>query len=134
MALLNLWNLLNVISLILSLLAILNEYWIFRATGEKLSSTLEHADDYPMFDHLFSLRLNADFYLALILGVHWLKIFKYWNLNRTLLLLNKTLSTCASEILAFACIFLTIFSAYTELGWLLFGDYLNQWRSIHLSR
>ncbi|UJR37361.1 hypothetical protein I4U23_030069 [Adineta vaga] len=84
---------------------------------------------YPNFNNLFTLKINSDFYLGLTLALTWLKIFKYLNLNKTMLLLNKTMSSCLNEIFAFTCIFSIIFLAYTQFGWIFFGRYLTDWRS-----
>ena len=120
-------------AIILSLACILYELLSHIATNKYLGQLLTMEHDYPNFDELFTLRINSDFYLGVTLAITWLKIFKYLNLNKTMLLLNKTISTCLNEIFAFTCIFLIIFLAYAQLGWVLFGRYLTEWRSFRAS-
>ena len=107
--------------------------FIHHSTNQHLGALLQIESDYPNFDQLFSLKINSDFYLGITLALNWLKVFKYLKLNSTLLLLNKTMSTCAHQVVAFACIFFIIFLAYTQLGWLLFGGHLSEWRSFQTS-
>jgi polycystin 2 len=117
------------LTIILSFICILYELIIDFSTRKSLGELLRIENNYPNFDELFTLKINSDFYLGLTLAITWLKIFKYLNLNKTMLLLNKTISSCLNEIFAFICIFLIIFLAYTQIGWLLFGRYLTEWRS-----
>lgn len=51
----------------------------------------------------------------------WMKVFKYLSFNRTLLQLSTTLSKCAGDLLAFGLMFLIVFVAYAQLGYVLFG-------------
>ena len=127
------WNIIDVICVILSLISIVYETLVFVITNQQLEELLLIEDNYPHFDHLFLLQLNSDFYLGLTLALHWLKIFNYLTLNRTLLLLNQTMSTCLREIFAFALMFSIILLSYTQLGWLLFGKHLSDWRSFRVS-
>ncbi|CAF0936274.1 unnamed protein product [Adineta steineri] len=126
---LNLWNLINLVTIILALICIVYEILYYYSTKSYLKELLQIEDDYPNFNDLFLLKIQSDYYLGLILAITWLKIFKYLNLNKTMLLLNKTILSCLNDIYAFTCIFLIIFLAYTLFGWILFGRYLNEWRS-----
>ena len=126
--LLDAWNLINLMSIILSLIYIIYEFLFHFSTRKHLNQLLQIENDYPNFNNLFTLKLNLDFYLGLTLALTWLKIFKYLNLNQTMLLLNKTISTCLNELIAFTCIFVIIFLTYTQFGWLFFGRYLTEWR------
>ncbi|CAF3593691.1 unnamed protein product [Rotaria sp. Silwood1] len=129
----NLWNLINLITIILSFIRILYEIVNHFLTKKNLGNLLKIENNYPNFDELFNLKINSDFYLGVTLAITWLKIFKYLNINKTMLLLNKTISSCLNEIFAFTSIFLIIFLAYTQLGWILFGRYLTEWRSFRTS-
>ncbi|CAF0734200.1 unnamed protein product [Rotaria sordida] len=129
----NLWNLINLITIILSFICILYEILNHFSTTKHLSELLKIENNYPNFNELFNLKINSDFYLGLTLAITWVKIFKYLNINKTMLLLNKTISSCLNEIFAFTSIFLIIFLAYTQLGWILFGRYLTEWRSFRTS-
>ncbi|CAF2049011.1 unnamed protein product [Rotaria magnacalcarata] len=129
----NLWNSIDLILLILSFLCILFELLNYLSTKKYLGELLKIENDYPNFDELFALKINSDFYLGVTLAITWFKIFKYLNINKTMLLLNKTISSCLNEIFAFTSVFLIIFLAYTQLGWILFGRYLTEWRSFRIS-
>ncbi|CAF0929169.1 unnamed protein product [Adineta ricciae] len=131
--LLDAWDLINLISIILSLICIVHEFLFHFSTRKHLNQLLQIETDYPNFNNLFTLKLNLDFYLGLTLALTWLKIFKYLNLNQTMLLLNKTISTCLNELIAFTCIFVIIFLTYAQFGWLFFGRYLTEWRSFSRS-
>ncbi|CAF3719694.1 unnamed protein product [Rotaria socialis] len=129
----NLWNSIDLILLILSFLCILFELLNYLSTRKYLGELLKIENNYPNFDELFASKLNADFYLGVTLAITWLKIFKYLNINKTMLLLNKTISSCLNEIFAFTSVFLIIFLAYTQFGWILFGRHLTEWRSFRTS-
>merc|ERR1719220_2937576 len=53
--------------------------------------------------------------------VAWLKVFKYLSFNKTMTQLSGTLSKCSKELSGFTLMFLIIFFAFAQLGFLLFG-------------
>lgn len=122
------WNWIHLLAIILALIFLLYQLLTFLAVRKYLSDLLKIEDQYPHFRQLFAWTINADFYLSLSLAMTWLKSFKYLNLNKTMLLLNKTLSASIDQIFAFVCVLSIIFIAYAQFGWLYFGRYLTEWR------
>nr|KAG5714652.1 hypothetical protein BaRGS_000140 [Batillaria attramentaria] len=50
-----------------------------------------------------------------------LSVFKYISFNKTMAQLSRTLGRCAKDLTGFSVMFIIIFLAFTQLGYLLFG-------------
>ena len=50
------------------------------------------------------------------------QIFKYISFNKTMTQLSSTLGRCAKDLAGFFVMFIIIFLAFTQLGYLLFGS------------
>lgn len=59
----------------------------------------------------------------------WLKVFKYLSFNRTLLQLSTTLSRCAGDLCAFSLMFVIVFVAFAQLGYVLFSAEMADFRT-----
>ena len=53
--------------------------------------------------------------------VAWAKLFKYLSFNKTMTQLSGTLSSAARDLAGFFVMFIIIFLAFVQLGYLLFG-------------
>ena len=53
--------------------------------------------------------------------VAWAKLFKYLSFNKTMSQLNGTLSATAADLSGFLVMFIIIYMAFVQLGYLLFG-------------
>lgn len=72
-------------------------------------------------DALAFWQVQYNMAMACCVFLVWMKVFKYLSFNRTLLQLSMTLSRCATDLLAFGLMFLIVFVAYAQLGYVLFG-------------
>ena len=57
------------------------------------------------------------------------QIFKYISFNKTMTQLSSTLGRCAKDLAGFFVMFLIIFLAFTQLGYLLFGTQVKDFSS-----
>ena len=66
--------------------------------------------------------------MAFIVFFAWLKLFKYISFNQTMNQLSETLSRSAKDLGGFAIMFFIVFLAYTQLGFLIFGSQVKDFR------
>ena len=59
--------------------------------------------------------------MAIVVFLAWIKLFKYISFNTTMNQLSETLSRSAKDLGGFMIMFLIVFLAYTQLGYLIFG-------------
>merc|ERR1712024_169873 len=67
---------------------------------------------------------------ALNLFVAWIKVFKYLSFNATMTQLSQTLTSAGRDLAGFAVMFTIIFLAFTQLGYLLFGTQVHDFRTL----
>ena len=61
----------------------------------------------------------------------WVKIFKYISFNKAMTQLSGTLNRCAGDMIGFFVMFCIIFTAFIQLGYLLFGAQVNDYSSMY---
>ncbi|XP_035400369.1 polycystic kidney disease 2-like 1 protein [Cygnus atratus] len=117
----SIWNILDVVVILLSIVAI--GFHIFRTieVNRLLGELLKHPDTYADFEFLAFWQTQYNNMNAVNLFFAWIKIFKYISFNKTMTQLSSTLARCAKDILGFAIMFFIVFFAYAQLGYLLFG-------------
>ena len=98
---LNVYNLLKVNSLLKALLA----------------KPFLHADFSPLADSSRQLSILSAFNVF----VAWIKVFKYLSFNKTMTQLSETLSAAGKDLGGFSVMFVIIYFAFVQLGFLLFG-------------
>jgi hypothetical protein len=116
-----LWNILDIVVLFISYVCIgFNVYRHFRVKST-LDDLLMDTNQFPDFDSIAFWQMQFNYIVAVITFICWIKIFKYVSFNKTMTQLSSTLSRCVKDILGFAVMFLIVFFAYAQLGYLLFG-------------
>ena len=68
--------------------------------------------------------------LGLCIFFAWVKMFKYVSFNKTMTQLSMTISRSSGDIGGFSVMFFIVFFAFAELGYLLFGTQLEDYRSV----
>ena len=61
----------------------------------------------------------------------WVKIFKYISFNKAMTQLSGTLSRCRGDMIGFMVMFCIIFTAFVQLGYLLFGAQVEDYSSMY---
>ncbi|XP_078497207.1 polycystin-2-like protein 1 [Lissotriton helveticus] len=117
----SIWNILDVVVILLSLIAI--AFHIFRTieVNQLMGKLLKQPNTYADFEFLAFWQTQYNNMNAVNLFFAWIKIFKYISFNKTMTQLSSTLARCAKDILGFAIMFFIVFFAYAQLGYLLFG-------------
>ncbi|BFZ03162.1 hypothetical protein BsWGS_06200 [Bradybaena similaris] len=118
---LNLWNVLDVTLVIMSIGCIGFNIYRTSTIEKKLESLLQDPLKYANFDGLGFWEMRFNNLVAVTVFFAWVKIFKYISFNKTMTQLSTTLSRCAKDLLGFFIMFFIVFLAFTQLGYLLFG-------------
>ncbi|GAA6111132.1 polycystic kidney disease 2-like 1 protein [Tachysurus ichikawai] len=117
----NVWNILDVVVLLLAVVAIIFNAFRTIKVNNLLGSLLKDPSSYADFEFLAFWQTQYNNMNAVNLFFAWIKIFKYISFNKTMTQLSSTLARCATDILGFAVMFFIVFFAYAQLGYLLFG-------------
>nr|XP_014341844.1 PREDICTED: polycystic kidney disease 2-like 1 protein isoform X2 [Latimeria chalumnae] len=117
----SIWNILDVVVILLALVAII--FHIFRTIKVNilLGQLLQEPTIYADFEFLAFWQTQYNNMNAVNLFFAWIKVFKYISFNKTMTQLSSTLARCAKDIFGFAIMFFIVFFAYAQLGYLLFG-------------
>ncbi|NXX81390.1 PK2L2 protein, partial [Urocolius indicus] len=120
------WNWLDLLLLLVSILAI--AFNIYRTVKVSLlmEELLYDAHVYPDFYFLAFWQVLFNDVIAVNIFFAFIKVFKYISLNKTMTQLSSTLSRCAKNIIGFAVMFFTIFCAFAQLGYLVFGSQVEE--------
>ncbi|XP_038625104.1 polycystin-2 isoform X2 [Tachyglossus aculeatus] len=120
----SLWNCLDIIIIVLSVVAIgISIYRV--STVELLLKFLEDKSTFPNFEPLAYWQIQFNNVAAVTVFFVWIKLFKFINFNRTMSQLSTTMSRCAKDVIGFAIMFFIIFLAYAQLAYLVFGTQVD---------
>ncbi|CAG5091366.1 Oidioi.mRNA.OKI2018_I69.PAR.g13008.t1.cds [Oikopleura dioica] len=116
------WNIVDVIVIFLSLCAF--SFYLYRHTEieNKLDALMKQEDSYADFQSLAYWEGVYMYVMAIVVFLAWIKLFKYISFNTTMNQLSETLSRSAKDVGGFMIMFLIVFLAYTQLGFLIFGS------------
>ncbi|XP_051504612.1 polycystic kidney disease 2-like 1 protein [Myxocyprinus asiaticus] len=117
----SLWNILDLVVILLAVVAIAFSAFRTVKVNELLGKLLEQPNIYADFEFLAFWQTQYNNMNAVNLFFAWIKIFKYVSFNKTMTQLTSTLARCALDIFGFAIMFFIVFFAYAQLGYLLFG-------------
>lgn len=116
------WNILDVLVILISIICVGFNVYRTMAVGEKLTKLINNPDQYADFERLAYWELRFSNAIAIATFFAWIKIFKYISFNKTMTQLSSTLGRCAKDLAGFFIMFIIIFLAFTQLGYLLFGS------------
>ncbi|XP_075888699.1 polycystin-2 [Nelusetta ayraudi] len=129
----SLWNCLDVLIVMLSVVAIIMNITRTAMVGGLLKGLLENHTGHPSFESLANLQVQFNNVAAIIVFFSWIKLFKFINLNKTMSQLSSTMSRCAKDLVGFAIMFFIIFLAYAQLAYLVFGTQVNDFSTFQAS-
>jgi len=92
------------------------------------NSTVE--DQYANFEMIGFWQTRYNDMAAIVVFVAWFKVFKYISFNKTMTQLNETLAKCAKDIMGFLVMFLIVFVAFMQWGFLLFGTQVKDFSTV----
>uniref|UniRef100_A0A671WJC4 Polycystin-2 n=1 Tax=Sparus aurata TaxID=8175 RepID=A0A671WJC4_SPAAU len=128
-----LWNCLDILILVLSVVAIIMNVTRTAMVGNLLKGLLENHNAHPSFESLANLQVQFNNVAAIIIFFSWVKLFKFINFNKTMSQLSSTMSRCAKDLVGFAIMFFIIFLAYAQLAYLVFGTQVNDFSTFQAS-
>uniref|UniRef100_A0A8C9XK35 Polycystin-2 n=1 Tax=Sander lucioperca TaxID=283035 RepID=A0A8C9XK35_SANLU len=129
----SLWNCLDVLIVVLSVVAIIMNITRTAMVGNRLKGLLENHTAHPSFELLANLQVQFNNVAAVIVFFAWVKLFKFINFNKTMSQLSGTMSRCAKDLVGFAIMFFIIFLAYAQLAYLVFGTQVNDFSTFQAS-
>ncbi|XP_070844314.1 polycystin-2 isoform X2 [Chaetodon trifascialis] len=129
----SLWNCLDVLIVLFSVVAIIMNITRTAMVGSLLKGLLENHTAHPSFEALANLQVRFNNVAAVIVFFTWVKLFKFINFNKTMSQLSSTMSRCAKDLVGFAIMFFIIFLAYAQLAYLVFGTQVNDFSTFQAS-
>ncbi|XP_041641250.1 polycystin-2 [Cheilinus undulatus] len=129
----SLWNCLDVLIVVLSVVAVIMNITRTAMVGNLLKGLLEYHATHPIFEPLASLQVQFNNVAAVIVFFSWVKLFKFINFNKTMSQLSGTMSRCAKDLVGFAIMFFIIFLAYAQLAYLVFGTQVDDFSTFQAS-
>ncbi|XP_040614007.1 polycystic kidney disease 2-like 2 protein isoform X2 [Mesocricetus auratus] len=127
------WNWLELLLLALCFLAVSFYAYCNMQNFLLLGRLLKNTESYPNFYFLAYWHIYYNNIIAITIFFAWIKIFKFISFNETMSQLSSTLSRCMKDIVGFAIMFFIIFSAYAQLGFLVFGSQVDDFSTFQNS-
>lgn len=125
----SIWNNLDIVVIVLSLILIAFSIYRTLTVDRLLANLLHNPYQFPDFDFLGFWQTQYNNAVALTVFFAWIKVFKYISFNKTMTQLSSTLSRCSKDVGGFAIMFFIVFFAYAQLGYLLFGTQVEDFSS-----
>jgi polycystin 2 len=124
------WNWIDVIVVLLSIINQLYNIYNIMTIKSTLEDVLAQPESFADFQ---ALAFSANMFvwsLGFCVFFAWVKMFKYVSFNKTMTQLSRTISRSSGDIGGFSVMFFIVFFAFAELGYLLFGTQLEDYRSV----
>jgi len=118
----SIWNILDILVIIISVVCVAFNVYRTVEVGNKLKELVDNNDQFADFENLSYWETRFSNAIAIATFMAWIKIFKYISFNKTMTQLSSTLGRCAKDLAGFFVMFIIIFLAFTQLGYLLFGS------------
>ncbi|KAK3795236.1 hypothetical protein RRG08_056296 [Elysia crispata] len=123
------WNILDILVIIISFVCVGFNIYRTVEVDDKLTKLLKDPYVYADFERLSYWETRFSNAIAIAVFMAWIKIFKYISFNKTMTQLSSTLGRCAKDLAGFFVMFIIIFLAFTQLGYLLFGTQVKDFSS-----
>ncbi|PAA75824.1 hypothetical protein BOX15_Mlig005060g3, partial [Macrostomum lignano] len=127
------WNCLDILVIVISTVCAAFNVYRTVAVGQKLTTLLQDENNFPDFDFLSYWQQQFNHGIAITVFFAWVKIFKYISFNKTMTQLSSTLGACAKDLMGFAIMFFIVFFAFAQLGYLIFGTQVKDFREFQQS-
>ena len=114
-------NILDCIVIGTSITQILLNFYTQYTVNSTLDGLMKLPFEFADFSSLSEISKTYTYLAGFNVFVAWVKVFKYLSFNKTMTQLSGTLSKCSKELSGFTVMFLIIFFAFAQLGFLLFG-------------
>lgn len=125
------WTYLDIAILLLSYACIGFGFYRYYLTENTLPETLKEFDKFINVYWLGFWETQFNNSIAVLVFLIWIKVFKYISFNKTMGQLSLTMSRSAKDVFGFAVMFFIVFFAFVQLGYLLFGSTVEDFRTFH---
>ncbi|XP_066248663.1 polycystin-2-like protein 1 [Euwallacea similis] len=126
---LRVWNYVDITVILLTCQIAISTEYMRTVIVPDIKETLNHPDHYGNLESAKVINQVIKISEATLLFFVYLRTFKYLNFNRRMSQLNNTIRKCAKDILGFSVMFFVAYFAYAELGYLVFGNQVESFRS-----
>ncbi|XP_013419423.1 polycystic kidney disease 2-like 1 protein isoform X2 [Lingula anatina] len=123
------WNILDIVVIVISVVCTVFNVYRTIAVGNMLESLLQKPDEFADFEFLSWAQVLFNQGIAFAVFFAWVKIFKYISFNKTMTQLSSTIANCAKDLAGFGVMFFIILFAFAQLGYLIFGTQVRDFRS-----
>ncbi|CAF4480352.1 unnamed protein product [Rotaria socialis] len=129
----SIWNVLDVLIIVISYICVAFNIYRQIKVGQILDELLKNQNSFADFEFLTYWQIQFNNIVAFAVFLAWIKIFKYVSFNKTMTQLSTTLSRCAKDVMGFSVMFMIVFLAYAQLGYLLFGTMVDDYKTFSIS-
>ncbi|XP_067952037.1 polycystin-2-like isoform X2 [Watersipora subatra] len=126
----DLWNWLDILIIIISLICVAFNCYRTYEVDHKLAGLLAEPDVFGDFEFLSYWQNYFNYGIALAVFLAWIKVFKYVSFNKTMTQLTSTLGKAKKDVVGFLVMFFIIFFAFAQLGYLLFGTQVRDFSNL----
>ncbi|KAG8250081.1 polycystic kidney disease 2-like 1 protein isoform X1 [Homalodisca vitripennis] len=123
------WNFLDLVILILSYITLGYFIYSFMVIEDEIPKLIKITDNHACFDNVNNALNSYVTYLAILFFFAAIKVLKYMNFNHSMHQMQTTLSRATKDIACFSVIFFIVFITFAQLGHLLFGSQVQDFRS-----
>ncbi|KDR20220.1 polycystin-2-like [Zootermopsis nevadensis] len=125
----SLWNFLDQIILVLAYAIICFRLYSYKVIEPQIIQVIGE-EKFTDFDSIGLYQVTYNTTTAVLACLTLFKVFKYTRFYDTMSQFSMTLARCSTEIAAFLCMFLIIFIIFAQLGYLLFGSQVKDFRTL----
>ncbi|XP_063697771.1 polycystin-2-like protein 1 [Culicoides brevitarsis] len=124
-----LWNLIDLT--IAATLYVGMAFVVYRETfiGEKLERHVNAPREFVNFETFAQRQKQFKNLVGVCLFLAWIKSLKYLSFNKTMMQFSTTLARCSRDLFGFGLMFGIVFVAYAQLGYIAFGNELEDFHT-----
>eukprot|EP01135_Chromosphaera_perkinsii_P004899 Nk52_evm4s304 gene=Nk52_evmTU4s304 len=123
------WSWVEMVNICIAIVAVVFSLYRLIEVDRLLTGILAEPDKHSNFEDLAFWEVQYTNMIAFNVFIGWVKLFKYVSFNPTMNQLSCTLKSSAKDIFGFAIMFFIIFFAYAQLGYLVFGSQLDDFKT-----
>ncbi|CAB4060836.1 PKD2 [Lepeophtheirus salmonis] len=124
------WNVVDILVVTTSILQIVAKILKFLYTYCTIEELLEKTLEYPDFSNILKFEKSLHILSSSMnVFVVWIKFLKYLTFNKMTYQLFKTLSLGAADLSGFSILFLVVDVSFVQLGYLMFGVQLENFKT-----
>eukprot|EP00052_Salpingoeca_macrocollata_P023855 m.211336 g.211336 ORF g.211336 m.211336 type:complete len:752 (-) comp22127_c0_seq2:42-2297(-) len=127
------WSWVDLVILVFSYICIGFSIWQHREVSDTIERLLATSQQYANFETLGYWTMEFYVLVGITVFLTWLKVFRYLSFNKTMQQLSLTLGRCSKDIVGFSVMFFVVFFSYAQLGYLVFGSTVPDFRTFGFS-